>query len=1492
MIMPKYWVLCAAALTLAAQPIITTYAGSDYRFDGDGKKALQAPLGAISDVVIDDQGRVYVSDPNNEMILRFTPNGTLTVIAGNGKRGYTPDGIAATSGALAEPLGLALDSAGNLYFAESGNNVIRKVGADGILTTAAGARGGYLDGPAASAQFSHPVALAFDPAGNLYIVDQGNGRIRKLSADGNVTTIAGTSSGFGFSGDGGLAVNAKFGSYPRGIACDSRGDVYIADTSNNRIRKISNGIIDTFAGNGSNNSASFVDGPAKSVALDTPVGLRFDSIGNLYIAEAGLNKIHKVSTTQNLTTFAGTGSSGFSGDGSSATSATLNVPLGVAIDMSGSLYIADSVNGRVRRVSAAGAISTVAGNGAFGDSGDGGPAVSASFKNPTTIFVDSARNTYILDETGDRVRKIDRSGTITAFAGNGAFGFTGDNGLATNASLNLHSTTNALSGVQGLVADAAGNVYVADAGNGRIRKIGTDATISTFAGGGVSTAEGVKASVAYLGVLSGLGIDTAGNIYYIDEPLIRKISIDGTVRTVAGGGSSVGEGVQATTASIRPGAITVDGPGNIYIADYNNGGARIRKISTAGMISTIAGGSTSGCSGDGGPATSARFSAYIAGLAVSSDGTLYIADSHCEVIRAVSPTGTISAIVGDGNSGFRGDGGPADAASLRTPRGVALDPDGNIYIADTDNLRIRRVLTAPPSFGVSPASLTFSASAGGVAPPAQNLALTSSFSGPSFTVDFSTTDGGVWLAINALSGTLPTVLQVLVDPAGLDPGTYQGVVNVRVAGANPPVRSVTVTLNVSTPLPPSGVVDPISLSYSFGQGAKTTQIRQINLSNAGGGTLTFNAAASTNFGGSWLSISAGTGSVNPNAPVSIGVTADPSNLGPGTYTGQVQIDFSNGGTVRVPVTTTVTTGRQTILLSQTGLTFTAVAGGGLIPPQNFGILNTGQGQMNWTVSSNVLSGSTKWLSVTPPSGVTDASSLVVPLVELDVNQNGLGPGNYYGQVQVVAPGSDNTPQAASVVLNVLPPGSDPGPLIRPTGLIFTTRPGSDPAPQSVVVSNLSATSTSFISGRLSDRPGNLFDHQPVEATVDPADPVTITVSPKLASVDPGVYRGTLTLQFSTGVAQTVGLLFVVAGNNFVVAGNNAKSREAGGCSPTKIVPVFTNLSSGFAATGGWPTAIEAKVVDDCGDPLVDGTVAASFSNGDPPLSLASLKDGRWTGTWLTQNSTQSQVTVTLKASNGGLTGTAQVTLGVQGSAVVPAVTPGGVVGGASFAMGQPLAPGSFISIFGTHLTNLPNRSPGLPYNTQLGATAALIAGRPLPLQSVTESQINAIIPYDVPVNTTLQLIVINGSSISVPQPVIIAAAQPGVFTNDMTGKGAGVVVGTRADNSTYQVDASHPLSPGDVATIYCAGLGAVNPPVTAGTAAPFASLSSASNQVTVTMGGLPAPVSFAGLAPGYAGLYQVNAQVPTGIAPGTNVPLVLTAAGQQSPPVVIAIAAK
>ncbi len=671
----------------------------------------------------------------------------------------------------------------------------------------------------------------------------------------------------------------------------------------------------------------------------------------------------------------------------------------------------------------------------------------------------------------------------------------------------------------------------------------------------------------------------------------------------------------------------------------------------------------------------------------------------------------------------------------------------------------------------------------------------------------------------------------------------------------------------------------MAFSLSPGSGPLS---RQINVSNQGGGALAFTASAATSSGGAWLTISPASGIAIPTAPASIAVTANPANLSPGTYTGAAVVSLGGGNNVTIPVTATVTAGRQSILISQTGLTFTAVAGGGVVPGQTFGVLNLGQGQMSWTARATTISGGASWLQITPGSGSTDAASLSVPLVEVDVNQAGLAPGNYYGQVQISAGAADNTPQVVTVALNVLPPGSDPGPLIRPTGLIFTTAAGVNPGSQNVLVSNLSAGASSFISGRLSDPPGSLFQHQPTQASVAPNAPVTITVQPTLSGADPQVYRGTLTLQFSSGLAQTVSLLFVVAGGG---AGPSSRSARVAGCLPSRLVPLFTSLSYGFSAPAAWPTPVELRVVDDCGAPVVDGVVVATFSTGDPSLSLTSLKDGRWTGTWLPISQSQPQVIVTAQASipGSGLRGTAQVTGGLGAGANPPVIPSGGVVNAASLAPQAPLAPGTLITVLGSSLADTQNASE-YPLPTQLGGASALMAGRALPLLNAAPGSVTAQIPYDLPVNTRYQLVLQHGAAIAAsPQEITIAAAQPAIFTSDQSGAGQGLIYKIVAGSDPALADSSNLLQPGDHILIRCTGLGAVTPSLAEGVAAPNSPPATV-NPVTLTIGGVNAPVDFAGLITGLAGVYQVQATIPDGV-PSGPVPFILTAAGQNSNPV-------
>ena len=351
------------------------------------------------------------------------PNGIITTVAGNGINGSTGDGGSATNASFA-PWAVAVDATGNVFIADPYNNRIREVRSNGIITTVAGngpnypARGSYAGdgGQATNASLNGPEGVALDASGNLFIADTSNGRIRRVSTNGMITTVAGNGAG-SYSGDGGMATNAGF--IPWGVALDASGNLFITDGYNNRIRKVStNGIITTVAGNGPSGapgSYSGDGGMATNASLNYPEGVVLDASGNLFIADSYNNRIRKVSSNGIITTVSGTGPSGgtggYSGDGGTATNASLDDPTGVAVDNYGNLLIADCYNNRIRKVSSNGIITTVAGSGPVGSltgsfSGDGGPASYAGLDQPICVAVDTSGNLFIADLSNERIREI------------------------------------------------------------------------------------------------------------------------------------------------------------------------------------------------------------------------------------------------------------------------------------------------------------------------------------------------------------------------------------------------------------------------------------------------------------------------------------------------------------------------------------------------------------------------------------------------------------------------------------------------------------------------------------------------------------------------------------------------------------------------------------------------------------------------------------------------------------------------------------------------------------------------------------------------------------------------------------------------------------------------------------------------------------------------------------------------------------------------------
>jgi sugar lactone lactonase YvrE len=599
------------------------------------------------------------------------------------------DGGAAAAAQLSIPLGVAIDS-GNLYIADSGNNRVRRVDlATGTITTLAGnGVAGFAGdgGPATAAQLNGPGAVA-TASGYLYVSEGTGNRVRRVDlATGIITTFAGTGVA-GSGGDGGPATAAQlnFGGGGGGGIAIASGYLYVAEGAGNRVRRVDleTGTITTFAGTGGAGSGGD-GGQATAAQLNLPGGLAVGS-GNLYIADVNNHRVRRIDlATGTITTFAGTGAMGFAGDGGPATAAQLNGPRCVAVDP-GNLYVVDNLNNRVRRVDlATGTITTFAGTGGVGFMGDGGQATAAELNLPHGVALDSS-NLYIADLVNNRVRKVElATGTITTFAGGGALS-PGDGGQATAALLN---------GPTVLLLDSR-NLYIADRLNNRVRRVDlATGIITTLAGTGVAGfgGDGGQATAAQLNSPRGLSLDS-GNLYIGDSGNNRVRRVDlatGTITTFAGTGVAGfgGDGGPATAAQLNnPFGVTI-ASGYLYIGDYGNN--RVRRVDLAtGAITTFAGTGAAGFSGDGGPATAAQLNTPRF-LAVGS-GYLYVSDTGNYRVRRVDlATGTITTFAGTGVAGFAGDGGPATAAQFSIPLGLAVD-SGNLYIADPANMRVRRV---------------------------------------------------------------------------------------------------------------------------------------------------------------------------------------------------------------------------------------------------------------------------------------------------------------------------------------------------------------------------------------------------------------------------------------------------------------------------------------------------------------------------------------------------------------------------------------------------------------------------------------------------------------------------------------------------------------------------------------------------------------------------------------------------------------------------------
>ncbi len=640
-----------------------------------GAARFWAPLA----VAVDSAGNVYVADQGNNSIAGVTPAGVVTVLAG--QPGVL--GSANGTGSVARfnaPSGTAVDSSGNVYVADTNNNAIRKVTPAGVVTTLAGQPGSFggADGTGSAARFYSPFGVAVDSAGNIYVADTDNHTIRKVTPAGVVTTIAGLAGSPGSANGTGSA--ARFIA-PNGVAVDSAGNLYVADTFNHTIRKMTlagaSWVVTTLAG--AAGSSGSTDGTNGEARFDEPNGIAVDSAGNLYVAEFANSTIRKLTpdgTNWVVTTIAGRAGSIGSVDGTNG-DARFNITASVAVDSAGNLYVADALNSLIRKMTPAGpnwVVTTLAGTGAGRGNADGA-GLDARFNGPSGVAVDSAKNVYVADQINHTIRKVTPGGVATTLAG-----LAGYAGGADGTGSDSRFTSPA-----GVAVDSTGNLYVADAGNSTIRKVTSAGVVTTVAGlaGEVGSDDGINSQARFYYPL-GVALDKAGNLYVADTLgyTIRKITPAGTdwvVTTLAGWFDHFGfrNGTGSNALFNTPSSVAVDSTGNIYVADTLN--HVVRKVTAGGVVSTFAGGAGTVGSADG-TGTTAQFYAPM-GVAVDNADNVYVADTYNNTIRKVTPAGVVTTLGGmAGNIGTAN--GTGSDARFSNPAGLAVDGDGNVYVAD------------------------------------------------------------------------------------------------------------------------------------------------------------------------------------------------------------------------------------------------------------------------------------------------------------------------------------------------------------------------------------------------------------------------------------------------------------------------------------------------------------------------------------------------------------------------------------------------------------------------------------------------------------------------------------------------------------------------------------------------------------------------------------------------------------------------------------------
>jgi uncharacterized protein (TIGR03437 family) len=818
----------------------------------------------------------------------------------------------------------------------------------------------------------------------------------------------------------------------------------------------------------------------------------------------------------------------------------------------------------------------------------------------------------------------------------------------------------------------------------------------------------------------------------------------------------------------------------------------------------------------------------------------------------------------------------SSSATANPPVGLSFDSNGilsgtpaaagtfsfNAAVTDAAKVSVSKVyqisvVSAAPTLQVSPLSLTFNAPAGGDSPKPQNLTVIPiGASVASYTVAL---DGGStgtaapgWISVRPVSGTAPATLVVSVNQGTMPVGNYTAA-RIRIIDSAQNSYVVSVTLNVINAAPQLEVT-PASLRFAARLQTPGTLEQTITVRNSGGGGPIGFSASSLN-GASWISsITPSSGQTTRDALTTVKVRINTQGLKVNSYRDVIRFT-STAGNIDVPISAFVADNGPILGLSSTGVRFQARQGGGFSNPETIRIYNYGDpaATVNW--KAEIINGAA-WLSLSPASGTATTSSPGSLILSVRSDAAQFVPGGYYALVRITDPQSQNSPQYIVGVYDVANAASPPAPDPSPEGLVFIgVAKGAQPPSQIETVNTSSSQAVPFTASATTSDGMNWLSVSPSTGVSTGQNPSQVSVSVNTAPLAAGIYAGEVDIALG-GSIRTVNITLIVT----PAASSNALGKAttpAANCTPSKLALTQIGLVNNFSIPAKWPATLVVQLNDDCGSAILNGSVAASFSNGDAPLTLrGDTQMGVYSATWQAGN-VMPQMVVTVHAEMGSLQPATVQLNGTINPNTAPVLFKNGTVNVFYRQSGGALAPGTIVEVYGAGLASGVANPSVVPLPNIFNGTIVVVGGVQVPLYFLSDGQLDVEIPADLPPNQQHAIIVSANGALTIPDQIDVVPVQLGVAAY-----ADGHAIAQHGVDSSY-VTASSPAKPGEVLVIYLSGMGATNPAVKSGDAAPGAEpLARVTSPPSVMVDGQNSNVAFAGLTPGLVGLYQVNFTVP------------------------------